>query len=137
MSERLYEMAVLVTYFASLNIHRVEQKSEIERKININNNLPLDSFSIDQSIIFITMSASNLNLRATLSDYGNDLIWIKTISCELRNFNSYGEQNRFMGEEFTVMLLCFLKELSANDGITWTNIECAEGWHSIHVDIIF
>ena len=42
-----------------------------------------------------------------------------------------------MGEEFTVMLLCFLKELSANDGITWTNIEYAEGLHSIHVDIIF
>ena len=39
-----------------------------------------------------------------------------------------------MGEEFTVMLLCFLKELSAKDGITWTNIEYAEDSHSIHVD---
>ena len=40
-----------------------------------------------------------------------------------------------MGEEFTVMLLCFLKESSANDGITWTNIEYAEDLHSIHVDL--
>ena len=39
-----------------------------------------------------------------------------------------------MGEESTVMLLCFLKELSANDGITWTNIEYTEDLHSIHVD---
>ena len=42
-----------------------------------------------------------------------------------------------MGEEFTVMLLCFLKESSANDGITWTNIEYAEDLHSIHVDFTF
>ena len=40
-----------------------------------------------------------------------------------------------MGEEFTVMLLCFLKESSANDGITWTNIEYAEDLHSINVDL--
>ena len=40
-----------------------------------------------------------------------------------------------MGEEFTVMLICLLKELSANDGITWTNIEYAEDLHSIHVDL--
>ena len=40
-----------------------------------------------------------------------------------------------MGEEFTVMLLCFLKESSANDGITWTNIEYAEDLRSIHVDL--
>ena len=39
-----------------------------------------------------------------------------------------------MGEEFAVMLLCFFKELSANDGITWTNIEYAGDSHSIHVD---
>ena len=38
-------------------------KSEIKRKININNNLQLDSFSIDQSIIFITMSASNFTFE--------------------------------------------------------------------------
>ena len=40
-----------------------------------------------------------------------------------------------MGEEFTVMLLCFLKESSANDGITWTNIEYAEDLHLINVDL--
>ena len=74
------------------------------------------------------------HIRATLSDYGGTLIWIKIIACELGNFHSHGEQKRFMGEEFTVMLLCFLKELSANDGITWTNIEYAEDSHSIHVD---
>ena len=57
------------------------------------------------------------------------------IAYELRNFYSHGEQKRFMGEEFTVMLLCFLKESSANDGITLTNIEYAEDLHSIHVDL--
>ena len=49
---------VIVLYFASLN-----QQSEIKRKININDNLQLDSFSIDQSIIFITLSASNFTFE--------------------------------------------------------------------------
>ena len=40
-----------------------------------------------------------------------------------------------MRDEFTILLLCFLKELSASDGITWTNIEYAEDLHSIHVDL--
>ena len=63
------------------------------------------------------------------------IIWIKIIAYELRNFYSHGKQKRFLREEFTVMLLCFLKELSAYDGITWTNIEYAEDLHSIHVDL--
>ena len=36
--------------------------------------------------------------RATLSDFGGALIWIKIIACELRNL----ERSHCMGEEFTV-----------------------------------
>ena len=46
LSERLCERAVI-------------QQSEIKREIKMNDDLELDSFSIDQSITFITLSASN------------------------------------------------------------------------------
>ena len=132
LSERLSERSVLVLYFASLNIHRAEPTIQDQKEDKHQWWFAVGLF-FDRSKHHIHHSGrQQLPIRATLSDFGGALIWIKIIACELRNL----ERSHCIGRRIYSLCLCCLSLEPKKEVLVHQPTMGSLG-HSIHVDLTY